>query len=48
MKIQVFKKIIERNNCPHRRDLNRRINNVSKEFVGQFKSSYTTKIGEML
>lgn len=48
MKIQVFKKIIERNNCPHRRDLNRRINNVSKEFVGQFKSSSPPEIGEIL
>ena len=48
MRIKIYKKVIERNNCPERRDLHRRIKNISKEFVGQFKSSCPPEIGEIL
>ena len=48
MDIKVYKKIVKRYNMPHNSDYDGKIENISKEFVCEFKTSHVPGIGEIL
>ena len=48
MDIKVYKKIVKRYNMPHNSDYHGKVENISKEFVCEFKTSHVPEIGEIL
>jgi hypothetical protein len=48
MDIKVYKKYIKRIDMPYNRSMDGKIEEVSKEFVCEFKTSHVPEIGEIL
>ena len=48
MDVKVYKKFIKRIDMPYNRDMDGKIEEVTKEFVCEFKTSHVPEIGEIL